>query len=59
MKRLFIWPLTLGWLAMIPAGCSDTSTTRKETKITTPGGTTTVTTEKEVKRTGDNPPPAP
>ncbi len=42
------------------AGCSDTakSSTRQETKIATPGGTTTITTEREVKKTGDEPPAA-
>jgi hypothetical protein len=39
-------------------GCSETkkSTTKQETTITTPSGKTTITTEKEIKQTGDNPP---
>ncbi len=39
-------------------GCSETkkSTAKQETTITTPSGKTTITTEKEVKQTGDNPP---
>lgn len=39
-------------------GCSDTTAVKHETKTTTPGGTTTTTVEKEIKKTGDNPPPA-
>ncbi|HEY0984379.1 MULTISPECIES: hypothetical protein [unclassified Schlesneria] len=35
-------------------GCSETSTVKDETKIQTPGGTTTITTEKEVEKTGDH-----
>lgn len=38
-------------------GCaeSDKASVKQETKITTPKGTTTITTEKEVKKTGDAP----
>jgi hypothetical protein len=38
------------------AGCAEKSETKTETKITTPGGTTTSTTDQQVKKTGDNPP---
>jgi hypothetical protein len=38
------------------AGCAEKAEMKTETKTTTPGGTTTVTTDKEVKKTGDNPP---
>jgi hypothetical protein len=44
-------------------GCTDTksSTIKQETKIDTPRGTTTITTEKKVEKSGENPPadPAP
>jgi len=40
-------------------GCSDSATAKKETTITTPGGSTTITTEHKIKTTGENPPPAP
>jgi uncharacterized protein YjbJ (UPF0337 family)/uncharacterized membrane protein YtjA (UPF0391 family) len=51
-------------LALVPiltlglAGCSDTSGVKEETKITTPGGTTKITDETKVQKTGENPPPA-
>jgi hypothetical protein len=38
------------------SGCSDESSTKKEEKVTTPGGTATTTETKSVKTTGDNPP---
>jgi ABC-type glycerol-3-phosphate transport system substrate-binding protein len=56
MKRLITATVIVVSLGLI--GCSKTASTKQETKITTPGGTTTVTTEREVKKTGDNPPPA-
>ncbi|HEY4259322.1 MAG TPA: hypothetical protein VGM98_04145 [Schlesneria sp.] len=53
--------LLVGGLLLPGAGCSDTqkSTIKQETKITTPNGTTTITTEKDVKTTGNEPPAAP
>jgi hypothetical protein len=56
MRRTITAILMVVALGLI--GCSKTASTKQETKITTPGGTTTITTEKEVKQTGDNPPPA-
>mgnify|MGYP000674304236 CR=1 FL=1 len=58
MKQLIAVALVAGLFSFGMAGCSDTnkSTTKKETEIDTPGGKTTITTEKEVKQTGDNPP---
>jgi hypothetical protein len=44
--------LSLGLL-----GCAEKSSTTKETIVTTPEGSTTVTDEKEVKQTGENPLP--
>jgi hypothetical protein len=43
---------------LLGCGGETKSTIKQETKTTTPGGSTTITTEKEVKKTGDNPPPA-
>lgn len=44
-------------VAIAVSGCaeSDKSSIKQETEITTPKGTTTITTEKEVKTTGDAP----
>lgn len=39
------------------SGCSDEASVQTEQKTTGPGGTTTVTDKKEVKTSGDNPPP--
>jgi len=46
-----------GLLLSGAGGCSDSnkSSVKQETKISTPKGTTTITTEKEVKKTGDAP----
>ncbi len=43
---------------LILSGCSDTetSTSRQETTVDTPNGETTVTVEKEVEQSGENPP---
>ncbi|MGZ3386684.1 MAG: hypothetical protein ACXVB5_17430 [Isosphaeraceae bacterium] len=63
MKRILSSGLILGLLLFPVAGlvgCGQESKTgTKETKetITTPGGTTTTTSETKVKSTGDNPPP--
>jgi hypothetical protein len=56
MKCLLATILGLGMLSLGLVGCSDTASTKTETKMSTPGGTTTVTTDKEVKKTGDHPP---
>jgi hypothetical protein len=56
MKRIFASMLGLGLISLGVVGCADTSSTKTETKMSTPGGTTTVTTEKDVKKTGDHPP---
>lgn len=62
MNRINLGVLMAGALALVSAsGCSDAqkSTIKQETKITTPNGTTTITTEKDVKTTGKEPPAAP
>jgi len=49
--------LGLSWFG----GCSDESSkgTKSETTIKTPSGTTTITTEQKVDKSGDNAPKAP
>jgi hypothetical protein len=58
MKTVIAASLIASLVSIGMVGCSekDKSSTKQELKITTPGGTTTITTEKEVKKTGDNPP---
>jgi hypothetical protein len=40
------------------AGCEKKDEVKKQTKVTTPEGTTTTTTDTKVEKSGDNPPPA-
>ncbi len=58
MKRIVVATLIIGMASIGMTGCTKTtkSTAKQETKIATPGGTTTITTEKEIKKSGDNPP---
>ena len=59
MKRVIAATLMASLVSIGMAGCTEQkSSTKQEMKISTPGGTTTITTEREVKKTGDNPPPA-
>jgi hypothetical protein len=59
MKRIACAALILSLFSIGMLGCAkDESSTKTETVTTTPGGKTTTTTEKDVKQTGDNPPPA-
>lgn len=59
MKRTIAFTLLFGLLSIGLIGCTEKkASTKGELKITTPGGTTTITTDREVKTTGDNPPPA-
>jgi ABC-type glycerol-3-phosphate transport system substrate-binding protein len=60
MKRMIAATLmiTLVSLGLLGCGGETKSTIKQETKITTPGGTTTITTERDVKKSGDNPPVA-
>jgi len=58
MKRMVCTALMFALLSATFVGCADKSSTKSETEITTPGGKTTITTEKDVKQTGENPPPA-
>jgi hypothetical protein len=45
-------------LSMAVIGCGEKSEVKTEDKISSPGGTTTITKESKVKQTGENPPPA-
>jgi hypothetical protein len=57
MKRLISAVLMVSLVSLGLCGCREKSaSTKQETKVTTPGGTTTVTTEKEITKTGENPP---
>jgi hypothetical protein len=58
MKRIVYAVLMLSLFSIGTIGCAEKSSTKTETEITTPGGKTTITTEKDVKQTGENPPPA-
>ena len=59
MKRMIASVLILSLFSAGIVGCAKKeSTTRQETEMKTPGGTTTSTTEKDVKKTGENAPPA-
>ncbi len=54
MKNLLLSMFVLSLFAVV--GCGEKTSTTEETTVSTPGGTTTVTTEKEIETTGDNPP---
>lgn len=60
MKRMIAATLIASLVSIGMVGCNEQtkSSTKQETKISTPGGTTTITVEKEVKKTGDKPPAA-
>lgn len=60
MKRAMAAALLAGLASFAVIGCNEQkkSSTIHEMKIATPGGTTTITTEREVKMTGDDPPGA-
>jgi hypothetical protein len=57
MKQFLASVLVVSLFSLGVVGCADKATVTKETKVSTPGGTTTFTEEKQVKQTGDNPPP--
>ena len=58
MKRVIAITVVAGLVSISLIGCNEKSksSTKQETTIDTPGGSTTITTEKETKKTGDNPP---
>ncbi len=58
MKRVIAATLIASVVLIGMLGCTEKSSVKQEKIIKTPGGTTTITTEKEIKKTGDNPPAA-
>jgi len=60
MKRILSSALIFG-LFVFPAvglvGCGEETKTGRTETVTTPGGSTTTSTETKVKSTGNNPPP--
>ncbi len=56
MKRLMSSTLVLAVLALGFTGCGDETKVVEKKEITTPTGSTTVTTEKKIESKGDNPP---
>jgi hypothetical protein len=58
MKRILAGLMVLSLSAVGLLGCSEKSTMKTERTVTTPQGETKVTTETEVKKSGENPPPA-
>ena len=58
MKRIIAATLIASVASIVMVGCSEQSksSTKQETTISTPRGTTTITTEKEVKTTEKKPP---
>jgi hypothetical protein len=57
MKRFFALCMVLSLTAAI-LGCEKKAEVKKETTVTTPDSSTTVTDTQKVETSGDNPPPA-
>jgi hypothetical protein len=55
MKNFLVSLIMLA-LSSAGIGCAEKSSTKTEKTVTTPSGKTTITEEKEVKKSGDNPP---
>jgi hypothetical protein len=56
MKSLIAVPLLISMFSLGITGCAEKEQAKSETKITGPGGTTTIKHETDVKQTGKNPP---
>ena len=56
MKLFFASVAVLCLFSFGMVGCAEKASVTEETKVSTPGGTTTTTVTKEVEKTGDNPP---
>ena len=56
MKRMLSLVMVLSLFSLGFVGCAEKSSTTKETEVSTPEGSTTVTEEKTVEKEGDNPP---
>ena len=58
MKRIITFCMLLSLATVFSVGCDKKAEVKKESTVTTPGGSTTVTDSEKVKTSGDNPPPA-
>lgn len=58
MRRLFAMLFVLAIATTFTAGCEKKTEVKSQTKMTGPGGTTTVTDTEKVETTGDHPPAA-
>ena len=58
MKRTFALGLATA-IAFACMGCGDSAKVKKSTTVTTPGGSSTTSTETKVETSGSNPPAAP
>jgi hypothetical protein len=56
MKRTVMSLIALSLFSLGTIGCADKATTKTEVQRSGPNGTTTETTTKEIKQTGDMPP---
>ena len=54
MKRALFVAVASGILSFGLIGCAEKSTATKETKVTTPGGSTKVTEQVKTEKTGDH-----
>jgi hypothetical protein len=58
MKRSLVAALLLGLTSTLGVvGCAEKAKVESQETVSAPGGTTTTTETKEVKSTGENPPP--
>jgi hypothetical protein len=58
MKRIISLSLAVAFVIAV-SGCGDTAKVKETKTVTTPGGTTSTTTETKVESSGSNPPAAP
>jgi hypothetical protein len=59
MKRIVVCVLFVIGMSVGMIGCSEKTKVEEKKTTTTPSGTTTETETKEIKKSGDNPPPNP
>jgi len=59
MNRLIATAIIFGMCSIGLFGCAEKESAKKETTITTPGGTTTIKTKTDVEKSGKNPPETP
>jgi hypothetical protein len=59
MKRFLTTALILGSFSTFGlVGCGEETKVKETEQVSTPGGTTTATTETKIEQKGDNPPPS-